>query len=109
MGGIYLGMTEEELLHYYGKPDSRTQDNGMVRWEYKADRFAVIFKGNIVVEVRLYAGCDRHFDRSGLGAADAPSLCREIWHSGGAGCAQHGRTAFPYMLRLVPGIYFLYG
>ena len=77
MGGIYLGMTEEELLHYYGKPDSRTQDNGMVRWEYKADKFAVIYKSNIVVGVRLYAGCDRHFDRSGLGAADAPEAYAE--------------------------------
>ena len=72
MGGIYLGMTEEDLLHYYGKPVSKVTEGDQVRWEYEKDKFAVIFKSNIVVGVRVYKGSERHFDRSGLGAADAP-------------------------------------
>ena len=74
MGGIYLGMTEEDLLHYYGKPDSKTADGDRVRWEYTKDKFAVIFKSNIVVGVRIYQGSSRHFDRSGLGSADSPEV-----------------------------------
>ena len=74
MGGIYLGMTEDELLHYYGKPDSKVVDKGQVRWEYSGDKFAVLFKSNIVVGIRIYNGSNRHFDRSGLGAADAPEV-----------------------------------
>jgi len=79
LGGIYLGMTEEELLHYYGKPSSKVNDGDMVRWEYDKDKFAVEFKSNIVVAMRLYKLSSRHFDRSGLGAADSPENYAQVY------------------------------
>ena len=79
LGGVYLGMTEEDMLHYYGKPSSQSNDTDRVRWEYDNDKFAVEFKGNIVVAVRLYKTSSRHFDRSGLGAADAPDAYAQVY------------------------------
>lgn len=73
MGGIYLGMSETDLLHYYGKPANTVEENGQVRWEYDTDKFAVILKGHMVTGVRIYQGSTRHFDRSGLGSKDTPA------------------------------------
>ena len=78
-GGIYLGMTQEDVLQHYAHPTNIIAENGTERWEYDANKFDVIFKSNIVVGIRLYEDSTKHFDKSGLGAASAPSAYKEAY------------------------------
>jgi len=50
---------------------------GTERWEYGTNKFAIIFKSNIVVGIRLYKDSTMHFDKSGLGAAAMPTAYEE--------------------------------
>ncbi|WP_083615820.1 hypothetical protein [Megasphaera cerevisiae] len=70
--GIYLGMTQADFLLHNTKAVRTIQEGDTERWEYDDTSFAVIFKGNMVVAIRLYKGSSRHFTVSGLGAGDTP-------------------------------------
>jgi len=79
VGGIYLGMTQEDVLQHYTRPVNVIAESGTERWEYGTNKFAIIFKSNIVVGIRLYKDSTMHFDKSGLGAAAMPTAYEEAY------------------------------
>ena len=98
VGGIYLGMTRDDVTakygypneitadqgmeHWsakYGYPNEITADQGMEHWSYGLHRMDVFFQGGIVMAVRLYKGSDIKFDKSGLGADAAMAAYAEAY------------------------------
>jgi hypothetical protein len=79
VNGIYIGMTKEDFLKQAAQPANTISEDGTERWEYDADKYAVIFKSNVVVGVRLYKGSTRHFDKSKLGADDTPAAYAQTY------------------------------
>lgn len=73
MGGIYLGMTKEDLKSLYKEPTSIVTEQGTEVWNYDAHKFAIVFKKNIISAIRMFKGSDRKFDKTLLGADDAPA------------------------------------
>jgi len=57
VGGIYLGMSESEVLRLYGTPSSKEHYNN----------------GGIVTEITFYSNGDRKFDRTGVSARNSAS------------------------------------
>lgn len=78
-GGIYLGMTKEDVTAKYGYANEITADQGMEHWSYNEHRMDVFFQGGIVMAVRLYKGSDIKFDKSGLGADAAMAAYAEAY------------------------------
>lgn len=64
VGGIYLGMSESDVLKLYGKPSST--ENKF--WKYDNEGFAIDFHGDIVEAITLYKNGNKKLDRSGLSA-----------------------------------------
>lgn len=79
VGGIYLGMTKEDVTAKYGYANEITEDQGMEHWSYNGHRMDVFFQGGIVMAVRLYKGSDIKFDKSGLGADAAMAAYAEAY------------------------------
>ncbi len=79
IGGMYLGMTKEDLLAAYQQPANMVEDQGMERWEYSTHHMDVFLKGGIVMAIRVYTDCDLKFDRSGLHAADTPEAFAQAY------------------------------
>ena len=73
MGGIYLGMTKDNLKGLYKEPTSVVQENGTERWNYDSHKFAVLFENDVISAIRIFKGSDRKFDKSLLVADDAPA------------------------------------
>lgn len=69
VGGIYIGMSKEEVLKLYGQPSSVIyRDNGSITWKYDKQKFDVWISAGIVDSITIYKGGDRRFDWSGLSA-----------------------------------------
>lgn len=79
MGGIYLGMTKDDLLNLYKQPTSVAVENGLDRLNYDNHKFAIFFKNNIIVAIRMFKNSDRHFDKSGLGANDTAAAYAQAY------------------------------
>lgn len=79
VSGVYLGMTKADYLLHNPQSTNIVADQGNERWEYDADKYAVTFKTNIIVAMRLYKGCTRHFDKSGLGANDTAAAYAQAY------------------------------
>lgn len=71
MGGIYLGMTKDDLISLYKQPTRVNQEGDLERLNYDNHKFAAVFKNNIIVAIRMYMDSDRHFDKSGLGVTSS--------------------------------------
>ena len=73
VGGIYIGMSKEQVLRLYGQPSSVVdRSNGLVTWKYDKQKFDVWFAAGIVNTITIYKGGDRRFDWSGLSANNTP-------------------------------------
>lgn len=70
IGGVYLGMTQEDLTAAYGQPSSTAEDQGTDRWIYDNHHMDAYLQGGIVIGIRIYDGSDLKFDKSGLTASD---------------------------------------
>lgn len=79
VNGIYLGMTRDDLLQHYTQPASTTVDNGVECRAYTADKMNVYLTHDIVIAIRLYKDSSRHFDKSGLSAADTPAAYAQAY------------------------------
>ena len=67
IGGIYLGMGQDEVLRLYGQPSSVIND-GLRTWKYNQQKFDVQFYADVVHKIIIHKGGDRCFDWSGLSA-----------------------------------------
>lgn len=71
IGGIYLGMSKNQVMSIYGEPLS--VENQSVRktatWTYNG--FEVFFNYDVVTSITIYGRGDRRFDLSGLSANSA--------------------------------------
>lgn len=68
VGGIYLGMSKDDVLKLYGQPSSIINRDHYVTWKYARQKFDVAFAADIVDTITIYTGGDRRFDWSGLSA-----------------------------------------
>ena len=67
VGGIYLGMSKDEVLRLYGQP-SKFSKGYRSTWEYNKEGMSLFFDGNIVIAITMYPKGNRRFDWSGLSA-----------------------------------------
>ena len=76
VGGIYIGMNQNEVLRLYGEPSSKEHYNIFLKdwiWKYKNLGLEVAVYGGIVTEIKIYSYGDRKFDWSGLSANSSRS------------------------------------
>ena len=76
VGGIYLGMNQNEVLKIYGEPSNKEHfDRFFTDWIWKYNNLGleVSVYGGIVTEIKIYNYGDRKFDRSGLSAKNSIS------------------------------------
>ena len=76
VGGIYIGMSESELLRLYGAPSSKEHYDRFWKdwiWKYNNLGLEVSVYGGIVTEITFFSYGDRKFDRSGLSAKNSES------------------------------------
>ena len=76
VGGIYLGMSESEVLRLYGAPSNKEHYNRFwIDWIWKYNNLGleVVIYGGIVTEIKIYGYGDRKFDRTGLSAKSSDS------------------------------------
>ena len=75
IGGIYLGMSKNQVIALYGNAssikDSTNDVWGYEEWEYKKEGFKIVFNGNIVGSITIYQNGNMRFDKSGLSANDS--------------------------------------
>ena len=73
VGGVYLGMSKQQVLSLYGKPDSILNDIDTDKylrftradsWFYKTG-WAVTFYGDTVDRIAIFRGGSKRFDRTG--------------------------------------------
>ena len=83
IGGIYIGMSKNQVLKLYGNPSSEKYkyagtgifledfyfDSNI--WKYDKDGFEVKFIGDFVFSITMYPNSNRKFDKSGLSANDS--------------------------------------
>lgn len=67
IGGIYLGMTETEVLKFYGQPDRKDNDS----WYYDKENWRIRFENGVVAFIYIYQGSPKKLDRSGLNIANS--------------------------------------
>jgi len=76
VGGIYLGMSESEVLRLYGTPSSKEHYNRFWTdwiWKYNNLGLEISVYGGIVTEITFYSNGDRKFDRTGVSARNSAS------------------------------------
>ena len=70
VGGVYIGMSTDDLTALYGSPssvDNSKAMQGKIIWKYKNEGFDVqVIGGNTISSITIYSYGDRRFDRSGL-------------------------------------------
>lgn len=72
IGGIYLGMSQNQVLSLYGNPSSKVKNYGCVTtWKYSKDGFDVKFAADVVMSIKIYPSGNRKFDWSGLSARNS--------------------------------------
>ena len=69
VGGIYLGMSKNQVVSHYGQPSSI--DHNV--WKYNKEGFQLNFYGNVVSMITIYTYGNRRFDWSGLSANSSKS------------------------------------
>ena len=70
IGGIYLGMSKNQVLSLYGQPSKVETRHRFSTWKYNDDGFDVEFRYNIVEKRTIYSYGNRKFDRTGVSAKD---------------------------------------
>ena len=69
IGGVYIGMSKNQVASLYGQPTSIGRNYGCVTtWKYSKEGFDVNFAGDGVVSITIYPTGNRRFDWSGLSA-----------------------------------------
>ena len=69
VGGIYLGMSKDDVVKLYGQP-SKIEVPGSITtsyWRY-GDEFSLTFSGDVVTNIAFKKNGNRKFDWSGLSA-----------------------------------------
>lgn len=69
VGGIYIGISQNEVLKLYGEPSSKESHI----WKYKNLGLEVAISWGIVTWIKIYSYGDRKFDWSGLSARSSKS------------------------------------
>ena len=77
IGGIYLGMTKNQVLKLYGEPDRTENENSA--FHYEPEGMVIIFDCGIVSAITIYDYGDRKFDRTGLSARDSVETYKKIY------------------------------
>ena len=72
IGGLYLGISKEEVQKLYGKPTSQENKySGSSKWNYEKEGVTVDFHANVANGIVLYSNSNRHFDKSKLNGKDS--------------------------------------
>ena len=80
LGGLYLGISKEEVLKLYGKPTSEENSRpGNSRWKYDKQGFAIAFDANVAHVITLYSDSNLKFDTSGLTYKDSFQAFRDAY------------------------------
>lgn len=81
IGGIYIGMSKEQVVSRYGQPSSA--DNGRhSNWKYNRQGMEISFLEDAVSSITIYPSGDRRFDRSGLSASNSVSTFMNAYNPG---------------------------
>ena len=80
VGGIYIGMSQEQVISLYGEPQEKTIKDGRACWHYSKDKFSIEFWGDMVWSVQIPVGSSRHFDRTGFNCTDSFRSYYECYH-----------------------------
>lgn len=73
VGGIYLDMTEKEVLTKYGNPDQIQHLKSWINldtWKYEKLGLELTMRYQRVWIIKIYKNGNRHFDRTGLNCAN---------------------------------------
>lgn len=76
VGGLALGMTEQEVEQKYGKPDTilATPRSAITKWVYPNLGLELEFRrGKILEAIKIYSTGDRRFDRTGFNCSNSLS------------------------------------
>ena len=77
IGGMYIGMSKNEVLRLYGQPSRIRDGYGWTKeWHYNQENFNVNFAGDTVISISIYKNGNRRFDRTGLSAKDSINTFR---------------------------------
>ena len=68
VGGIYLGMDQNQVVARYGQPSSVENNRRSSTWTYNKEGFSVTLEYGVVSDITIYSYGNRRFDRSGLSA-----------------------------------------
>lgn len=68
VGGIYLGMDQNQVVARYGQPSSVESNRRSSTWTYNREGFSVTLEYGVVCDITIYSYGNRRFDRSGLSA-----------------------------------------
>lgn len=74
VGGIYLGMTKNQVLKILGNPTSTENISDLrnnFRFTYKNEGLEIHFDGGVVENIRIFDYGNKKFDKSGLSARDS--------------------------------------
>lgn len=73
IGGIYLGMSQDDVLKLYGAPSEKnTEGRDWTTWKYNNEGFEVSFlDDDIVSSIKIFSYGNRKFDKTGLSARNS--------------------------------------
>ena len=67
VGGLGLGMSADDVIAKYGKPDNYSTDQGRrLQWVYSRLGLAISWQNDIVSQIIIYRNGDRRFDSTGF-------------------------------------------
>ncbi|MBR1398165.1 MAG: hypothetical protein IJ563_11635 [Selenomonadaceae bacterium] len=81
IGGIYLGMSQNQVLALYGQPSEIDNRYDYPIWKYNKDGFNISFAGDVVDGITIYPNGSRRFDKSGLSANDSNATYEKKYNS----------------------------
>ena len=80
IGGLYLGITQEQVLALYGDPTKQdSRHTGFSTWEYKTEGLVINFEAQVATGITLRRGSPHRFDQSGLGPDDSGETWQEAY------------------------------
>ena len=79
VGGIYLGMSENQLYALYGVPNFTQDSHGRKQLGYSELGLEIDIRDGMVTQITIYSYGDRAFDRSGLSAKNSPTAFRQAY------------------------------
>lgn len=71
VGGLYLGMYENEVEELFGKPDSTYKNHGSLTWTYEKKGVKVVFLDGMAVDIDILNGSPLFFDRTGMNCSNS--------------------------------------